>query len=137
MGTGPEVTDGADLVLSELDDGFTVRSLTPAGEKIVGSLGLPAATSDQARASADQVAAVRAWIGDPVPTDGLPERLGPCRITRDGRRSRALSGLHELHPCLPDLLLHERQRRLRLDGFTGTSERTWDERFARFRAGRR
>ena len=88
MGTGPEVTDGADLVLSELDDGFAVRSLTPAGEKIVGSLGLPAATSDQARASADQVAAVRAWIGDPVATDGLPER-SPCRITRDGRRSRS------------------------------------------------
>ena len=113
MGTGPEVTDGADLVLSELDDGFAVRSLTPAGEKIVGSLGLQAATSDQARASADQVAAVRAWIGDPVATDGLPERLRAVDHPQWQEVAEALSGLHELHPCLPDLLLHERQRRLR------------------------
>ena len=33
MGTGPEVRGGADLVLAELDDGFTVRAGSPAGPR--------------------------------------------------------------------------------------------------------
>ena len=130
MGTGPEVTDGADLVLSELDDGFTVRSLTPAGEKIVGSLALLAATSDQARASADQVAAVRAWIGDPVATDGLPARL---RAVPDHPRwkevaERCLACTNCTLVC-PTCFCTSVSVASDLDGVTGTAERTWDSCF--------
>ena len=38
MGTGPEVTTGADLVLNELDDGFVVRAPTPAGERVLAAI---------------------------------------------------------------------------------------------------
>ena len=31
MGTGPEVSDGADIVLAELDDGFMVRARHAGG----------------------------------------------------------------------------------------------------------
>ena len=130
MGTGPEVTDGADLVLSELDDGFTLRSLTPAGEKIVASLGLPAATSDQARVSADQVAAVRAWIGDPVATDRLPERL---RAVPDHPRwqevaERCLACTNCTLVC-PTCFCTSVGVASDLDGTVGATERTWDSCF--------
>jgi len=75
MGTGPEVTGGADLVLSELDAGFTVRALSEAGEAILSRLALPSASDQQIAAAADQVAGVRSAIGDPVPSVGLAERL--------------------------------------------------------------
>jgi NAD(P)H-flavin reductase/NAD-dependent dihydropyrimidine dehydrogenase PreA subunit len=75
MGTGPEVRDGADLVLAELDDGFTLRAGTDAGAALLDQLGLEPATDAQVRDAADQVAAVRAAIGDPVPAAGLPDRL--------------------------------------------------------------
>ena len=39
MGTGPEVTTGADLILGELDDGFVVRAPTPAGAASPGRPG--------------------------------------------------------------------------------------------------
>jgi len=75
MGTGPEVNGGADLVLSELDDGFVIRVGSPAGAAVVERLDLrPSVPAEIERAGA-QVAAVRAAIGDPVAADGLPERL--------------------------------------------------------------
>lgn len=75
MGTGPEVRDGADVVLSELDDGFTVRAASPAGDAVVDTLALDPASDDQRDRAAAQVLAVRESIGNPVPTEGLPERL--------------------------------------------------------------
>ena len=47
MGTGPEVTSGYDLALTELDDGFVVRSGSPAGARLAARLGLPPATDEQ------------------------------------------------------------------------------------------
>jgi hypothetical protein len=75
MGTGPEVEGGADVVLSEVGGGFTVRASTPDGGRIVDGLGLAPAGDDQIAAAAAQVAAVRAAIGDPLPTNGLADRL--------------------------------------------------------------
>ena len=88
-------------------------------------------TAEQVDAAASQVAAVRASIGDPVPTDGLAERLraapGPSAL---GRGRRALPRLHQLHARLPDLLLHERQRqRPTSTAVVGATERTWDSCF--------
>jgi NAD(P)H-flavin reductase/Pyruvate/2-oxoacid:ferredoxin oxidoreductase delta subunit len=77
MGTGPEVGDGADIVLAELDDGFVARAGSAAGLAVLTGLGLGAAPSS-ARASADrQVAATRATMaaGLGVDTEGLRDRL--------------------------------------------------------------
>ena len=38
MGTGPEVTSGFDLAMTELDDGFVVRSGSPAGDHLLEAL---------------------------------------------------------------------------------------------------
>ena len=49
MGTGPEVTSGFDLALTELDDGFLVRSGSPAGEHLAARLDCrPQPTSNRA-----------------------------------------------------------------------------------------
>jgi NAD(P)H-flavin reductase/formate hydrogenlyase subunit 6/NADH:ubiquinone oxidoreductase subunit I len=76
MSTGPGVDGGgADVVLSELDEGFVVRSTTPAGEAIVARLGLEAADAAALERAADQIADLRGAIGTPVAAAGLPERL--------------------------------------------------------------
>ena len=75
MGTGPEVSEGFDIALSELDDGFVLRIGTEAGRRLVDGLRLRQATDPEVAAAKASVAAVRARIGDPVPTAGLPARL--------------------------------------------------------------
>jgi len=74
-GTGPEVGDGADLVLSEVDDGFVIRAGTDAGGAILTQLDARDATPAEVAKASAQVAAVRDTIGDPVGTDGLANRL--------------------------------------------------------------
>jgi sulfhydrogenase subunit beta (sulfur reductase) len=75
MGTGPEVTSGADVVLSEIDGGFVARADTPAGAGLLDRLALePAAGAQTARAT-EQVAATRASLGLGVDTEGLHDRL--------------------------------------------------------------
>jgi len=48
MATGPEVNDGADVVLSELDEGFVVRIGSAAGASVVEPLALRPATATEA-----------------------------------------------------------------------------------------
>jgi formate hydrogenlyase subunit 6/NADH:ubiquinone oxidoreductase subunit I len=53
MGTGPEATAGYDLVLTELDDSFIVRSGSQRGEDIVQALSVsPASSAQQEEAQA-------------------------------------------------------------------------------------
>jgi len=54
MNTGPTVTDGADLVLTELADGFVVSVGTEAGARILGDLGKREPTPDEL-ATAEEV----------------------------------------------------------------------------------
>jgi sulfhydrogenase subunit beta (sulfur reductase) len=75
MGTGPEVSDGFDLSLTELDTGFLVDAGTPAGKAVLERLPLRAASAAEQYGVAATVAAVRARIGDPVQTDGIHDRL--------------------------------------------------------------
>ena len=130
MGTGPEVTDGADVVLAELADGFTMRALTPAGERVVRSLGLAEATSDQVVAAANQVAAVRAWIGDPVPIEGMAERLraAPEHPRWEEIAERCLACTNCTLVC-PTCFCTSVTVASDLDGAVGSTERTWDSCF--------
>ncbi len=75
MGTGPEVTGGFDLAMTELDDGFMVRVGSDTGRFLAHRLGLRPATDVEVGAARGAVAAARDLIGDPVQTEGLPERL--------------------------------------------------------------
>jgi sulfhydrogenase subunit beta (sulfur reductase) len=75
MGTGPEVTVGADLVMTELEEGFVISSGSDTGERLLARLALgPAGPEQQATAMAG-VAAARAQQGPGVAAEGLRDRL--------------------------------------------------------------
>jgi NAD(P)H-flavin reductase/formate hydrogenlyase subunit 6/NADH:ubiquinone oxidoreductase subunit I len=131
MGTGPEIGDGADIALSELDDGFVIRTSTPDGEAIVAELELNPATTPQIASAHEQVISVRAAMGDPIPTEGLPERL---RAALDHPRwakvaERCLSCANCTLVC-PTCFCTSVTVASDLDGVDSTTERTWDSCFS-------
>ncbi len=77
MGTGPEVTQGYDIALTELDDGYVMRTASEAGEKLAARLELEAASPLQQHEAAGVGVAARTVMaqGLGVNTDGLKERL--------------------------------------------------------------
>jgi NAD(P)H-flavin reductase len=75
MGTGPEVASGADIVLAEIEGGFSARADTPAGARLLAGLDLAAATAGQVGVAIAQVAATRASMGNAVEAEGLHDRL--------------------------------------------------------------
>lgn len=75
MGTGPEVTSGADIVLAEVAGGFVARDGSPAGAGLLDGLELAAADDRSVEAATAQVAATRASMGTAVESDGLRDRL--------------------------------------------------------------
>jgi len=131
MGTGPEVGDGADLVLAELDEGYVVTVGSPAGGAIVEPLALRPALPSEIDRAGEQVAAVRASMGDPVPADGLPERL---RAALDHPRwaevaDRCLACANCTLVC-PTCFCTSVGVASDLDGIEGTTERRWDSCFS-------
>jgi sulfhydrogenase subunit beta (sulfur reductase) len=131
MATGPEVTGGADIVLAELDEGFVVRAGTDAGRQVLGGLDLRSAAPDEVERAATQVAAVRSSIGDPVPTEGLPERL---RAAPDHPRwavvaERCLACANCTLVC-PTCFCTSVGVASDLDGVEATTERHWDSCFS-------
>src|SRR6185369_16425508 len=75
MGTGPEVTSGADVVLAEVDGGFLARADSVAGTRLLDGLKLKVAESGSVDAAVAQVASVRASMGTAVQADELHDRL--------------------------------------------------------------
>ncbi|MGZ8437545.1 MAG: 4Fe-4S dicluster domain-containing protein, partial [Candidatus Limnocylindrales bacterium] len=131
MGTGPEIDGGADIILSELDEGFVVRTGTAAGAAVVDRLELGPAESVHSDRAAAQVAAVRAAIGDPIPTPGLPAKLRAAldhpRWAEVAERCLACANCTLVCPtcfCTSVAVASD------LDGVEGTTERTWDSCFS-------
>lgn len=130
MGTGPEVTSGFDLAMTELDDGFVVRSGSAAGEALLEGLALAEADVAVVDAARAAVAGARAMIGDPVPTAGLPERLiaaaASPRWAEIAERCLACANCTLVCPtcfCTGVTQVSD------LDGVEAVAERTWDSCF--------
>ena len=130
MGTGPEVTSGFDLALTELDEGYVVRTGSEAGERLVAGLSLQPANAAQRVAATDTVRRTRERIGDPVPADGLPARLVAAaehpRWTETAERCLACANCTLV--C-PTCFCTSAVQRSDLDGSNATTERTWDSCF--------
>jgi NAD(P)H-flavin reductase/NAD-dependent dihydropyrimidine dehydrogenase PreA subunit len=132
MGTGPEVDDQeADLVLTEVDDGFLVRAASDAGRTIADRLALRDADEEQTASARAAVAAVREQIGDPVNTDGLRGRL----LSRlDDQRwaeiaERCLACANCTLVC-PTCFCTSVTQRSDLDTLDTVAERSWDSCFS-------
>ena len=130
MGTGPEVREGHDLVLTELDDGFVVGAGSAAGERLLARLpGRLASPAEQGAATA-AVNAVRSEIGDPVVMEGMRDRLmdqlDNPRWAQVAERCLACANCTMVCPtCFCTSTRIESD----LDGTVNVAERQWDSCF--------
>jgi sulfhydrogenase subunit beta (sulfur reductase) len=131
MGTGPEVTEGYDLVLTELDDGFVIGAGSQAGEQLLRRLEPPQASEAQQVAVADGLAAARATMaGQGVAVEGLParlmDRLDHPRWAEVADRCLACANCTMVCPtCFCTSVGNVSD----LDGATNQTERRWDSCF--------
>jgi NAD(P)H-flavin reductase len=130
MGTGPELRDGYDIALSELGDGFVVRSGSSEGAAIMHSLDLAPAQTIQTAAAAVQVGAVRAAMGTPLPMAGLPERLmaQPNHPRWADVAERCLACANCTLVC-PTCFCTSNVQQSNLAGGSAKTERVWDSCF--------
>jgi NAD(P)H-flavin reductase len=126
MGTGPEVSNGADIVLSELDAGFVVRAASEAGSTLLDGLGLAPATEVQEAEARAQVAATRRSMGDGVVAEGLPERL---LAALDDPRWEACLACGNCTLACPTCFCTGLVTTSDMDGRVATASRTWDSCF--------
>jgi NAD(P)H-flavin reductase/formate hydrogenlyase subunit 6/NADH:ubiquinone oxidoreductase subunit I len=130
MGTGPEVTGGYDLSLSELDDGFLIRIGSGAGKRALDGLELEPATDEQRRTAEESVARIRQQMGPPLPMDGVPERLvaAPNSPRWAEIAERCLACTNCTLVC-PTCFCSSVTQRSDLDGEAAVAERKWDSCF--------
>jgi NAD(P)H-flavin reductase len=129
-GAGPEIADGADIILRELDEGFVVEAPSDGGRSIVDRLGLSEARPEQVAAATRQVAAVRAGQAL-VAIDGVAARL---RAALDSPRwseiaDRCLACANCTLVC-PTCFCTSVTVASDLDGLDATTERRWDSCFS-------
>jgi NAD(P)H-flavin reductase/NAD-dependent dihydropyrimidine dehydrogenase PreA subunit len=130
MGSGPEVTAGHDIVLTELDDGYVAAAGSDEGARILSQLGLEAATGAQTASAGAGVAAARAAQGRPVVVEGLRDRLmdqlDNPRWAEVADRCLACSNCTMVCPtCFCTSVGLDSD----LDGVTTRTERRWDSCF--------
>jgi NAD(P)H-flavin reductase/NAD-dependent dihydropyrimidine dehydrogenase PreA subunit len=131
MGTGPEVTAGHDLAMTELDDGYVVTAGSETGRQLLARLALADATPEQEVAAIGGVAAARAAQGRQVETAGLRDRLmdqlDHPRWAEVAERCLACANCTMVCPtCFCSSVGLESD----LDGATTKMERRWDSCFS-------
>lgn len=129
-GDGPEAQAGFDLVLDELDEGYIVRSGTPAGGNILRELFLhPASDAQRAEAQQQNTAAaarqIRVLPGRNL-RDALFARLEHARW--DDVAARCLSCGNCTAVC-PTCFCHSERDEPALDGRSSVHYRQWDSCF--------
>jgi sulfhydrogenase subunit beta (sulfur reductase) len=130
MGTGPEVRDGYDIVLTEIDGGFVVQAGSADGAAIVAKLPTCRPSHAEASAAVDKVKSVRAQMGEPLPMTGVGERL---KLQLDNPRwVQVAERCVECGNCTmacPTCFCTSFVERSDLDGKSSTTERQWDSCF--------
>jgi len=130
MGTGPEVTSGADVVLSEIEGGFVARGDSTAGRRLLASLALQPASPAHVERAAGQVAATRASMPHAVRADGLHDRLlaNLDHPRWDAIAERCLACANCTLVC-PTCFCTGMEVGSDLDGRESTATRAWDSCF--------
>jgi NAD(P)H-flavin reductase/formate hydrogenlyase subunit 6/NADH:ubiquinone oxidoreductase subunit I len=130
MGTGPEVTAGADVVLAEVEGGFVARAGSSAGVTLLEELRLAPAPRARLAQAAQQVAAARASMGDPVQAVGLHDRLlaNLDHPRWDAIAERCLACANCTLVC-PTCFCTGLEVASDLDGRESTATRSWDSCF--------
>lgn len=79
VGSGPADPDGSDILMTDVDDGYVLEAVTPAGDALLGKLGLPdgAGKLDAAKAKRQAVADAMPKAPDLAPAQArIAERFG-------------------------------------------------------------
>ena len=130
MGTGPEVHGGYDILLTEIDEGFVIQAGSPDGAAIVATLPTRSPSNTETDAAVDNVEAVRSQMGEPLPMDGIGERL---KLQLDHPRwAQVAERCVECGNCTmacPTCFCTSFIERSDLDGKSSTTERQWDSCF--------
>jgi len=132
FGSGPEATEGYDLALTELDDGFLVRAGSPAGQELLASLGLRPAGAEECVEERRALEACAEGIHRRVDTRELPESLYQ-RLDHprwDDVAERCLSCGNCTLVC-PTCFCHDERDEPDLSGKTSLRVREWDSCFNR------
>jgi NAD(P)H-flavin reductase/formate hydrogenlyase subunit 6/NADH:ubiquinone oxidoreductase subunit I len=132
MGTGPEVAgDAADLILTELEDGFVVRGGSDAGRALAERLPLEPARTERTERARASVARVRAAIGDPVAIDGLHDRLlARLESPRWAEVAERCLACANCTLVCPTCFCTSVSQRSQLDASASVSVRSWDSCFS-------
>ena len=130
MGTGPEVRGGYDILLTEIDEGFVLQAGSPGGAAIVAKLPTRRPSHAEAGAAVDNVESVRTQMGEPLPMDGIGERL---KLQLDHPRwAQVADRCVECGNCTmscPTCFCTSVVERSGMDGKSSTTERQWDSCF--------
>ncbi len=129
-GTGPEVRDGFDLVLTELDDRFLIEAGSPAGEDIVADLPLEPATADEQAEAHDGIEACARSQTRALDTTQLPSALYEAHDHErwDDVAARCLACGNCTMVC-PTCFCHGEQETPVLGGESSERARSWDSCF--------
>lgn len=126
-GDGPEVQDGADLILSELDEGFIVQAGSQKGEAILSQLPLQPTTQEQVEQSRQEIQSAADQQSRSLPGRNL---RNPLFANLNHPRwnevaERCLSCGNCVSVC-PTCFCGAEREQPSLDGATTTHVRQWD-----------
>jgi len=135
METGPEATEGFDLVLTELEGGFTASSGSASGRELLESLSLSEAPESARSAERSALDACAAGIDRRLDTSDLPEALYRAldHARWDEVGERCLSCGNCTMVC-PTCFCHDERDEPQLDGRGSVRVREWDSCFDRAHA---
>jgi sulfhydrogenase subunit beta (sulfur reductase) len=126
-GDGPEVGEGADLALSELDDGFLVRACTETGEALWAHLPLEDPGDERLDQARRQIVQAERAQGRRIPGRNLRDALfaNLAHPRWDDVSGRCLSCGNCVAVC-PTCFCHIERDRVSLNGHSDERERQWD-----------
>jgi sulfhydrogenase subunit beta (sulfur reductase) len=130
-GDGPRATEGYDIVLSELDDGYLVETGSEPGRAIADALPLQAADEQHEQQAADEISEARQRQSRTLPTGKLQRALfDRLRHPRwDDIAARCLSCGNCTSVC-PTCFCHSEQDAPELGGTGSRHMREWDSCFS-------
>ena len=131
MKTGPEATTGFDLSLTELEQGFVMRSGSAAGEAIAAKLGLSVAGHDDVMSAKNRVDGCAAGMQRSLDTADLPRLLYDEAENPRWKdvASRCLSCTNCTMVC-PTCFCHTVVDQEEIDGNMSRRVRKWDSCFS-------
>jgi ferredoxin len=131
MGTGPAVTRGHDLALTEIEDVLIVEANSPSGAEVLESLGLETASDEQVAQGERRISACAESMARQLDTSDLPRLLyDEAESPRwDDVAQRCLSCTNCTMVC-PTCFCHSVTDVTALDADSSTRVRQWDSCFS-------